>query len=336
MAVGLSAELHGQLAELRPELFAALQTATLRCDDAGKATLSNLLLRNFLQCNLYEQADMLVAKSTFPESASNNEWARYLYYVGRIKAIQLDYVEAHKNLQQAVRKAPTNGAFGFQRTVNKLLIIVSLLLGEIPDRALFRSKHLQAALVPYFRLTQGTSRRPAGGAPARRAHPCAAVHIGNLGAFNAVVERHTNVFLRDRTYTLILRLRHNVIKAGIRLINLSYVRISLADICRKLQLDSTEDAEYIVAKAIDDGVIDAIIDLDGGFVRSKEVFDVYSTAEPQAALNQRITFCLNMFDDTIRAQRYPPTAYAKQFETAEVRGRGWRAWRVAATRHPPR
>lgn len=44
------------------------------------------------------------------------------------------------------------------------------------------------------------------------------------------------------------RLRHNVIKTGVRMISLSYSRISLKDICLKLQLDSEEDAEYIVAK----------------------------------------------------------------------------------------
>ena len=36
--------------------------------------------------------------------------------------------------------------------------------------------------------------------------------------------------------------------AGVRMINLSYSRISLADIAQKLLLDSPEDAEYIVAK----------------------------------------------------------------------------------------
>ena len=46
------------------------------------------------------------------------------------------------------------------------------------------------------------------------------------------------------------RLRHNVIKAGVRMINLSYSRISLTDIAQKLQLDSPEDAEFIVAKVI--------------------------------------------------------------------------------------
>lgn len=52
--------------------------------------------------------------TTFPESASNNEWARYLYYLGRIKAIQLEYSEAHKHLVQSLRKAPQYSAMGFR------------------------------------------------------------------------------------------------------------------------------------------------------------------------------------------------------------------------------
>ena len=44
------------------------------------------------------------------------------------------------------------------------------------------------------------------------------------------------------------RLHHNVIKTGIRMISLSYSKISLEEIASKLQLDSPEDAEFIVAK----------------------------------------------------------------------------------------
>jgi 26S proteasome regulatory subunit N3 len=76
------------------------------------------------------------------------------------------------------------------------------------------------------------------------------------------------VFQQDKNMTLILRLRHNVIKTGIRRISVSYSRISLRDICLKLQLDSEEDAEYIVAKAIRDGVIDATIDHQNGYMKS--------------------------------------------------------------------
>lgn len=85
------------------------------------------------------------------------------------------------------------------------------------------------------------------------------IFLGNLANFQDTLSTYGEKFRTDHTYTLIIRLRHNVIKTGIRMINMSYSRISLADIAQKLQLDSAEDAEYIVAKAIRDNVIDATI-----------------------------------------------------------------------------
>lgn len=79
--------------------------------------LLNLLLRNYLSEHLVSQADLLVSKTTFPESAPNSEAARYMYYLGRIKAIQLDYSEADQHLFAAIRKAPAN-AIGFLEHVS--------------------------------------------------------------------------------------------------------------------------------------------------------------------------------------------------------------------------
>lgn len=75
-----------------------------------------------------------------------------------------------------------------------------------------------------------------------------AIRGGHLDTFNEVLRQFGTKFIADETYSLIVRLRHNVIKTGVRQISLSYSRISLADIAHKLQLDSPEDAEYIVAK----------------------------------------------------------------------------------------
>lgn len=44
--------------------------------------------------------------------------------------------------------------------VHKLLIVVELLLGEIPDRLQFRQPSLKRSLMPYFLLTQGTATHP--------------------------------------------------------------------------------------------------------------------------------------------------------------------------------
>jgi 26S proteasome regulatory subunit N3 len=275
-------ELRGQLSSIRGFLHARLRTATLRHNEEAQAVLTNLLLRNYLHHNLYDQADKLVSKSVFPESANNNEIARHHYYLGRIKAIQLEYSEAYTHLVQvssqpvcktssnpctssllesqnqfvkpvgslqsqsvlcgcysyssllisslqAIRKAPAKAAVGFRQTANKFAIVVQLLLGQIPDRATFRDPILRKTLVPYFKLTQ-------------------AVRNGDLDLFSNTLDSYGAQFQMERTYTLIVRLRHNVIKTGIRMISLSYSRISLEDIAEKLKLDSSIDAEYIVAK----------------------------------------------------------------------------------------
>ena len=148
--------------------------------------LINVLLRSYLHYNLYDQALKLVNKSTFPLQSSNNEWARYLLYCGRIKAIQLEYTEAHTHLVQALRKAPQNEAVGFKQIVQKFAIVVELLLGEIPDKAIFHNPQLKKALVPYFQLTQ-------------------AVRTGNLARFNEVLEKFGDKFIKENTWSLIIR-----------------------------------------------------------------------------------------------------------------------------------
>lgn len=292
-------ELTGNLSKVKGFLHSRLRTATLKADYEGQAVLINCLLRMYLHYELYDQAAKLVTRSTFPEPASINEWARYLYYLGRIRAIQLDYSEAHKNLIQALRKAPQTSAIGFKQTVQKLAVTVELLLGDIPDRSLFRDPTLRRSLAPYFQLTQ-------------------AVRMGNLIRFNQVLKDHSAKFAEDGTYTLIIRLRHNVIKTGVRMINMSYSRISLSDIAVKLALESPEDAEYIVAKAIKDGVIEATIDHDNKYLQSKDTVDVYTTSEPQAAFHQRIEFCLDIHNQSVKAMRFPPKSYNTDLESAEV------------------
>lgn len=293
-------ELIGKLDQIRFTVHSRLRTAILRNDYEGTAVLINVLLRSYLQYNLYDQALKLISKSTFPLQASNNEWARYLFYNGRIKAIQLEYSEAHKNLVQAIRKAPQNEAVGFKQIAQKFAIVVELLLGEIPDKATFRNPQLRKALQPYFQLTQ-------------------AVRAGNLARFNEVLEKFGDNFIKENTWTLIIRLRHNVIKTGVKMMSLSYSKISLDAIASKLQLDSAVDAEFIVAKAIRDGVIEAHIDHEAGFVQTKDVSDIYSSLEPMKAFNQRIKFCLELRNQSVKAMRFPPKKYSEELETAEER-----------------
>ena len=283
----------------RSKLLAALRSAVLRKDADTQAAVTVLLLRNYLSTADITQADLLVSQTQFPTNASNNQVCRYLYYLGRIRAIQLSYTAAHDHLTSATRKSPAHQtAAGFYQTATKLLIVVELLMGDIPDRAIFRQPSLEKALYPYLRLVQ-------------------AVRVGDLQGFNKAVEESAGQFRLDGTYTLILRLRQNVIKTGVRMLSLSYSRISLRDICLRLGVESEESAEYIVAKAIRDGVIEASIDHEHGFMESKQAGDVYATREPAEAFNDRIRACLEIHDECVMAMRYPMNKHRQELKNAQ-------------------
>jgi hypothetical protein len=64
-------------------LIAAHRTATLHKDYSGQTTLTNLVLRNYVLRSRFDQADAFQRKTSFPEDhASNNQHARFLYYLG--------------------------------------------------------------------------------------------------------------------------------------------------------------------------------------------------------------------------------------------------------------
>ncbi|KAI2603207.1 proteasome regulatory subunit C-terminal-domain-containing protein [Hypoxylon fragiforme] len=284
---------------IRPILLTALRTAVLRKDIDIQASVIVLLLRSYLLTSHISQADLLVSHTQFPENAANNQVARFLYYLGRIRAIQLRYTEAQEHLTAATRKAPASScALGFAQTATKLLLVVELLMGDIPERATFRVPNMEQALHPYFLLVQ-------------------AVRVGNLEDFEVTIADHADTFRRDGTYSLILRLRQNVIKTGIRMMSLSYSRISLRDICIRLHLGSEESAEYIVAKAIRDGVIEATLDRERGFMKSKEVGDVYATREPGEAFHDRIRACLALHDESVKAMRFPMNQHRLELKNAQ-------------------
>lgn len=56
-------------------------------------------------------------------------------------------------------------------------------------------------------------------------------------------------------------------------------------------------------QAIRDGVIEASINHEKGYVQSKEMIDIYSTREPQLAFHQRISFCLDIHNMSVKVRR---------------------------------
>jgi len=230
-----------RLEQIRATLMSCYQSSCYHRDEMTQIVLLNSIIRNYFAYGLTEQVQILTDKThssgTDPSTAvSHNQYCRYVYYLGRTHAIQLEYSKAHSLLQMALRKAPQDYAFGFMKAVYKLMVLVQLLMGGIPERSIFNGGNhvpVRDALKPYLQLTQ-------------------AVRAGDIAAFQLIAEHveYKPMFVRDKNYSLIQRLGHNVLKTGLKKISVSYSRISFADIATKLLLPSTTATEFVCAKAI--------------------------------------------------------------------------------------
>ncbi|KAG8344747.1 PCI domain [Trypanosoma vivax] len=271
--------------ELLSSLMNLYRALCVRHDEVGQEILLNDILALLTLSHQHDLAESVIATCEIGRPHhSNNQAARYFYYVGLTRALRLDYVDANQCLQQALRKAPER-ASGFRVAATKLSLVVQLLLGEIPPRSDFLQKDMRECLSPYMQLAS-------------------CVRFGQLGRFMSIVQQHKPIFEHDRTYSLILRVRQHVIRTGLRRICQAYSRISISDVCVKLSMDNPADAEYIIAKAIRDGVIDAVIDHENRHLISSDTVDVYSTSEPLLALQRRIQFLNVTHNEAKRSMRY--------------------------------
>lgn len=271
--------------DARQPLLQLFRTLSLKRDEVGMEFVLNELLRNFTHHKNFAQAEQILTLCEVQQPyRSTNQAARFYYYEGLVKAMRLDYPGARTSLTQALRKAPER-ALGFRIATTKLFLVVELLCGDIPPRSDFLQTQMRESLKPYLQLTS-------------------CVRFGALGRFQQLAEKSRASFEHDRTYSLILRVRQNVIKMGLARIGHAYQRISIRDVATKLSLDHPEDAEYIVAKAIADGALRAVIDHESGHVVAVAAEDVYATTEPITDMRKRINTCNVIHDDARRAMRF--------------------------------
>ena len=284
---GFVYEKTGELNKFVPTFLEAYRAACHRNDEQTQATVINYILRSYIKEQMYTQAANFIEICSLPENVSPNQQARNLYYEAKIEAIQMKYPEAQQHVIQAIRKASEFTGKAFRVQAMKLRIICTLLMGEIPDRSLFSNPEMKSDLYPYFIMVQK-------------------VREGNIEEFMKVVHEYEDLFKKNDNYNLLLRLRHNVIKFGLRKkINASYSRISLEDVRKKLGLESVKETESIVAKAVRDKVINVVIDRENMEIRTNEVTDVYSSNQPQIQLDKRIKFCMEIYNDSVKALEFP-------------------------------
>ncbi|KAJ4458808.1 putative 26S proteasome non-ATPase regulatory subunit 3 [Paratrimastix pyriformis] len=234
-------ELIGSLSANRPLFLDAYRVACLHRDELGQVTLINILLRSWMLDNQNRDAIIFAEKTHFPASAPPAQQARHLYYLGRLFALQSDYQHASTSLQLALNKSPVS-ARGFRLATHKLLCLVELLLGDIPQRQVFRQKGLK----PYFELAR-------------------AVREGRLASFKRVMDDYEKAFEHDEVLNLVIRLRHNAIR---------------------------------------EGVVQATINHETGFLHALPQEDLYQTFAPEQMMHKRITQCIEARTDLLKSLRY--------------------------------
>lgn len=286
---GRALEVSGSLSS--PDAFAFLMIAfrksALRRDDETHAVLHNVLVRLMVLQGQCEQALKFIQASPFPQDCSGPNVARHHYYLASIQAIQGEYAMAHENLEQAQRKAPHGkAAAGFVQSVTKLSVVVRLLLGEIPERSLFRQPMFASCLRPYLAL-------------------CQSVRLGDMGRFQSVIQEMAPKFMADRSMILIQRLHQTVLKAGLRRLSVAYSRIPLADIQRKLGLATVDDAEFVVIKSLKEGLVQGHLDHAAQFLQCDPRSNTYYTTDPQRILHERLEQLASLQIECQRALRYP-------------------------------
>ncbi|ETO33836.1 proteasome regulatory component [Reticulomyxa filosa] len=179
----------GRLPEIRQFLFTEYQTACLQQNEPAQSVLINLVLQNYMMDGMTSLARKFVEKAIFPESSDSQQFARFHYYRGRIDTVEVHYPQALFHIQQALRRAPQNGAIAFQLNATKWLIVVHLLMGDIPDRAVFTSlkrQQCQQQLEPYLKITE-------------------AVRTGDLKKFSHTLQNHDAIFKKDGLFMILQR-----------------------------------------------------------------------------------------------------------------------------------
>lgn len=217
-----------------------------------------------------------------------------------------------------------SSGLGFAQAAHKLLILVQLLRGEVPERALFLHPLLNPTLGPLLPLTR-------------------AVISGDMQAFSTL---HSNPVLTNHVGSelqpLLARLHQNVIRMGLKRVAGAYCRISLPALAARLTSTKSsatttndaqsrgemlvEDAQYAAMKAIRDGVLPATayVDLDRAelnFPRpclssrlipmeEPSINSVFSSAvDSAAALELRIVQAQGIRREAMAAMSYPDSAY---------------------------
>eukprot|EP00835_Amoeboradix_gromovi_P001882 NODE_96_length_21330_cov_0.419858.p3 type:complete len:515 gc:universal NODE_96_length_21330_cov_0.419858:19023-17479(-) len=228
------------------------------------------------------------------------------------------------NLFKFDKKKHTIGRNGFLLACTKLLIACHLLMGDVPEKSLF--KHVNEPSNPLFFYKE----------------ICKAVKFGDMQSYSTTLKTNTQVFESDYTFSFMLRLKPAVRKSAIKSIMNVYSCISLKDmaimitnmsssrtdgICFinvEMLVDVTEhELEYMVGKCIEEGIVNGSVDHTNGTVYSGMKMPVPILEPGQAPNPKNSSASSSLFDPTISFEKtvnqyHDRITYCHQIHNAAV------------------
>lgn len=286
--------------EIRTEQLNMYTKAACEYNTHGQAMLIVCILRSFIMDRQYISADTFLQTIQFPptNTVGTSVHTRYLYYKSFIDAVTLRYDRSLDNIAEAQRKAPTNTGLGFYRQCSKQYIFCEQQIGEIPQLSILYTLALQTKDLQYYRDVFN------------------AVRSGNVVKYKQVMSDPyaKEVFEQDCLYGLALRLHQAVIKAALRRIVMVYEKMYLSDVAKRIGVENLDDVNAICAKAISDGIIEAKIDSKNLILLAIPKVDLYQSPHPRFAFTERISHCLELYNDILKSMRYPDTVYRDEHQ----------------------
>ncbi|KAH0485035.1 MAG: hypothetical protein KVP17_002424 [Porospora cf. gigantea B] len=261
----------------KQRLMQAFQKGKLHSLPEVQASSANCILRLLLLTSSYEEATQFALLASFPSDSTNvASFARYLLTIGEIQALRMEYDDAIQKIKLALRKTHNRGAF--LRKAIRLLIVLELLTGGQPSRTLFED----GSLSEYEALVL-------------------AVRVGDLQEFGKVVMLHEETFRRQGTLKLVLRLRHAVLRMGLKNIDKAYQKIPLTRVMQKLGLESVSEAEGVVCQGVADGIFNGTLNHETQILQCKSAANNVGAV---GELTKRVQLVLQLHEEALVSVPY--------------------------------
>eukprot|EP00461_Guttulinopsis_vulgaris_P004671 UN04673 len=251
------------------------------------STLIVHIIRSYLKDNHFTQAYQFLSSITFPgaDKVDPKILSYFIYYKALIFAVYEEYAKSLDELLTVMRISNEH-IEQFHLHVYRLYILVSLLMGQIPERNIFEIPLIKANLNSvYFDIT-------------------ATVRSGNVEEFNKLLKQEANIktFQDDNVYNLVLRLSPTIIRAGLIKLTKIYTTVPLTKVGKLLNIPQ-EDIHSVVTKAIFDGVIHAEID-ESDILHVINPSELYITTAPRELLINKINYVHKLHEQCQQGKKY--------------------------------